>query len=176
MSELKDLTLWTLWEWSLWSREMNPMRVTWLISMRKSLSKWMDSMRFEWIEVNRVNRSEMSDLKDLTWNNPMGMVPMVERDEPYESDLVDLNEKVPIKMNGIDEIWMNWVKWVIWRKWARTTLWESPYELRMSVPMEVTWMNPMRKSLSKWLDLMRFEWIEVNRVNRGKMSELMELT
>ena len=41
----------------------------------------------------------------------MGMVPMVERDEPYESDLVDLNEKVPIKMNGIDEIWMNWVKW-----------------------------------------------------------------
>ena len=28
--------------------------------------------------------------------------------EPYESDLSDLNENVPIKMNGFNEIWMNW--------------------------------------------------------------------
>ena len=81
----------------------------------------------------------MNELRWIEWNewiegfdfvNPMGMVPMVERDEPYESDLVDLNEKVPIKMNGIDEIWMNWVKWG-----------------EMSELKDLTWNNPMGISL-----------------------------
>ena len=56
---------------SLWSVEGVPIKVTGMNPMRKSLSKWMESMRFEWIEVNRTIRGEMSDLKDLTWNNPM---------------------------------------------------------------------------------------------------------
>ena len=59
----------------------------------------------------------MNELRWIEWNewiegfdfvNPMGMVLWVERDEPYESDLVDLNEKVPIKMIRFDEKWMNW--------------------------------------------------------------------
>ena len=53
MSDLKDLTLWTLWESPYESREVNPMEVTGMNPMRKSLSKWMESMRNEWSEVNR---------------------------------------------------------------------------------------------------------------------------
>ena len=170
MSDLMDLTLWTLWEWSYESIESVPIEVTWLNPMRMSLSKWMESMRFEWIEVNRTIRGEMSDLKDLTWNpfkvtwvnsvgislwvenecpyqsdlsesdlikpyqnewnrwemnelrwievkwviwriwlcEPYGNGPMVRRRCPYQSDLNEPYEKVPIKMNGIDEKWMNW--------------------------------------------------------------------
>ena len=126
------------------------------------------------------------------------------------------NEWIQWDLNELKWIEVNRVKWVNWRKWARTTLWESPYgqkkvslwkwlewtlwespyELRMnvpikvtwnnpmgkslwsieSVPMKVTWVNPMRKSLSKWMDSMRFDWIEVNRVKWSEMSELKELT
>ena len=135
---------WTLWEspygrvklnpinltWNnpmgmvLWLIESVPINLTWLISMRKSLSKWSDSMRFEWIEVNRVKWGEMSEWMEMTWNNPM-----------------------------------------------RKSLW--PVE---SVPMEVTWCEWKSMSLSKWMELMRNEWNEVNRVNRGEMSDLMDLT
>ena len=101
---------------SLWSIESVPIKMTWMISMRKSLSKWSDLMRNEWIE----------------WNE---------------------------------------VKWVIWRiwlgtpsKWLEWTLWESPYELRMSVPIKVTWDEWFDQTLSKWMESMRNEWIEVNRV------------
>ena len=40
--------------------------------------------------------------------NPMEKSLWSEEGEPYENDLVEPYEKVPIKMNGIDEIWMNW--------------------------------------------------------------------
>ena len=63
------------------------------------------------------------------------------------------------------------MKWVIWRiwlgtpsKWLEWTLWESPYELRMSVPIKVTWDEWFDQTLSKWMESMRNEWIEVNRV------------
>ena len=97
---------------SLWSIEGVPIKVTWVKVKMNVPIKWMESMRNEWIE----------------WI------------EPFE------------------------VKWVNWRKWLGTTLWESPYESREVNPMEVTGMNPMRKSLSKWSESMRNEWIEVNRV------------
>ena len=70
-------------------------------------NRW-DLNELKWIEVNR---DEMSDLMEMTWNNPMGI-----------------------------------------------SLWSVE-----GVPIKVTWMNPMRKSLSKWSESMRFEWIEVNR-------------
>ena len=123
MSDLKELTLWTLWESPYGRVKVNPMRVTWVNLMGKSLSKWSESMRFEWIEVNRTIWDKMSEMIDLTWNNPMGI-----------------------------------------------SLWSIE-----SVPMRVTWVNPMRISLSKWMELMRFEWIEVNRTIRGEMSDLKDL-
>ena len=45
-------------------------------------------MRFELIEVNRTIRGEMSELKEMTWNNPMGMVLWSSEGEPYRSDLM----------------------------------------------------------------------------------------
>ena len=82
-----------------------------------SLSIWLEMSDLTKPYQSDQNRWEMNELRWIEWNewfegfdfvNPMGMVSMVERDEPYESDLVDLNEKVPIKMNGFNEIWMNW--------------------------------------------------------------------
>ena len=46
----------------------------------------------------------MSEMIDLTWNNSMAKSLWSEEGEPYESDLDEPYEKVPIKMNGIDEI------------------------------------------------------------------------
>ena len=39
---------------------------------------------------------------------PYGNGPMVDRRCPYESDLRWVIWSFPFKMNGIDEIWMNW--------------------------------------------------------------------
>ena len=39
---------------------------------------------------------------------PYGNLPMVGRRCPYESDLDEPYEKVPIKMNGFNEKWMKW--------------------------------------------------------------------
>ena len=58
----------------------------------------------------------MSELSEMKWNewiegidfvNPMARSLWSSEGEPYESDLDEPYEKVPIKMNGIDEIWMN---------------------------------------------------------------------
>ena len=58
----------------------------------------------KWIEVNRGKMSEWMDLMRSTlWNGPM-----VSWECPYQNDLNEPYEKVPIKMNGIDEKWMNW--------------------------------------------------------------------
>ena len=111
MSEWMELTWNNPMGISLWSIEGVPIKVTWMNPMRMSLSKWMESMRNEWNEVNRVKWGEMSDLMEMTWNNPMGI-----------------------------------------------SLWSVE-----SVPIKVTGMNPMRKSLSKWMESMRNEWNEVNR-------------
>ena len=156
----------------LWSVESVPIEVTWMNPMRKSLSKWMDSLRNEWIEW--IERFEM---KWVNWRSDL--------EQPYGSDLSEPNGKVPM-------IW-EWMSLSIWLDWSQ---WESPMFSWMNVPMRVTWnnpmgkslwsiesvpikvtgMNPMRKSLSKWSESMRNEWIEVNRVNRGEMSDLKDLT
>ena len=59
----------------------------------------------KWIEVNR---GEMSDLKDLTWNNPMEKSLWSIEGVPIKVTWVKVKINVPIKMNGIDEKWMNW--------------------------------------------------------------------
>ena len=103
MSDLKDLTLWTLWEWSLWSVEGVPIKVTWDEWFDQTLSKWMESMRNEWIEVNRTIRGEMSDLKDLTlwtlWEWSYGRLrvslsiwlDLSQWESPYQNDEIWLN-------------------------------------------------------------------------------------
>ena len=118
---------------SLWSSESVPIKVTWCEWKWVSLSKWMESMRNEWIEVNRVNRGEMKDLKDLTlwtlWESPYG------RKRVSLSKWLDLfvvtksfqNEWNRWDLNELKWIEWNEVKWVIWRNWLRTTLWERSY-------------------------------------------------
>ena len=51
---------------SLWSVEGVPMKVTWDEWFDQTLSKWSESMRFEWIEVNRTIWGEMSELKEVS--------------------------------------------------------------------------------------------------------------
>ena len=115
MSEWMELTWNNPMGKVLWSVESVPIKVTWCEWFDQTLSKWSDSMRNEWIEVNRVKWSEMSDLKDLTWNpfkvtwvNSVGISLWVENECPYGSDLMLVIWPNPIKMNGIDEKWMNW--------------------------------------------------------------------
>ena len=93
---------------SLWSEQGVPMKVTWDEWFDQTLSKWSDSMRNEWIEVKWVKWSEMSDLMEMTWNNPMGMVLWVGWECPYGSDLMLVIWSNPFKMIRIDEKWMNW--------------------------------------------------------------------
>ena len=137
---------------SLWCEKVNPMEVTWLISMRMSLSKWWELMRFEWIEVNRMNRGEISELKDLTlwtlWESPYGV-----RRCPYQSDLSEgenechyQNDQNRWDLNELKWIERLEVKWVNWRIWL-WTLWKSPYELSKVNPIKMTWVNLMGFSL-----------------------------
>ena len=165
---------------SLWSIEGVPIKVTWVKVIWSNPIK-MNGIDEKW--VNRVDRTiwgEMSELKEVTWNNPMGKSLWVERGEPYGSDWNEPYEKVPIKMNGIDEKWMNWVKWVKWSEmseWMELT-WNNPMEKSLwsieGVPIKVTWDEWKSMSLSKWMDSMRFEWNEWIEVNRGEMSDLMD--
>ena len=141
MSDLKDLTLWTLWE--------SP--YGWL---KVSLSKWLDlfvvtkSFQNEWnrwdlneLKWIEVNRGEMSDLMEMTWNNPMevtwvnlmGKSLRFENECPYRFDLIDLSEKALCS-----------VEWMSLWEWLGTTLWESPY-------------GRLRVSLSKWLEWSQWE-------------------
>ena len=165
----------TLWKSPYGQLKVNPIEVTWMNPMRMSLSKWMDSMRFEWIEVNRTIWDKMSEMIDLTWNNPMGIslssiesVPIkvtwvnpmgislwVENECPYQFDLNDISEKVPMFS------WMNVPIKVTWNNPMRKSLWSSegePYRsdlmwVKINVPIKMTGMISMRKSLSKWSDL-----------------------
>ena len=143
MSELKDLTLWTLWQdpygqnkVSLWKwLEMSDL----IKPYQNDQIQWeMNEMK--WIEVNR---GKMSDLMDLTlwtlWESPYGRLRV--------------------------SLW----------KWLGTTLWESPYgRLRVSLSkwLEWTlWECPYQNEWNRW-EMNEMKWIEVNR---GKMSDLMDL-
>ena len=134
---------WTLWKWLEMSDLIKP--------YQNDQNRW-DLNELKWIEVNR---GEMSDLMEMTWNNPMevtwvnlmGKSLWFENECPYQFDLNVISEKVPMFS------WMN-------------------------VPIKVTWNNPMGKSL--WvgrkcpyqndlvylnenvpIKMIRFDWIEI---------------
>ena len=81
-------------------------------------------IRFDWIEVNRTIWGDMSELKEVSWNNPMGISLWSEEGEPYESDLSEPNGNLPMSWE-----WMSLSKWLEWSQW------ESPYQ------NDQIWMN-----------------------------------
>ena len=74
----------------------------------------MESMRFEWNEVNRGEMRWNEWFDGFDFVNPMGISLWSIEGEPYESDLVEPYENVPIKMNGFNEKWVNRVNRTIW--------------------------------------------------------------
>ena len=114
----------TLWEWSYGQ-------------LRVSLSKWLEWTLWECPYQNEWNRWEMNEMKWIEWNE---------------------------------------VKWVNGWKWLGTTLWEWSYgQLRVSLSkwLEWTlWESPYQNEWNRW-EMNEMKWIEVNR---GKMSEWMDLT
>ena len=152
---------WTLWEWFYGQKKVNPMKVTWVNLMGKSL----------WVENECTYQSDLSE--------PNGNLPMVEWKCPYQSDLMWVKMKVPIKMNGIDEKWirkseMYWIEvnWWIWNIWLC-----EPYE---KVPM-VGWRCPYQNDLICLLwpnpfKMIRIDEKWVNWVKWSEMSDLMDLT
>ena len=221
MSDLMDFTLWTLWEspygrkrvslskwldlfvvtksfqndqnrwemselsemkWNEWFDGFDleqPYEKVPMVEWRWTLSKWLDVSENECPYQNEWNRWEMNELKWIEWNEVKWVIWWKWLCEPYGNGPMVLwsVEGVPINLTWLNPMrmslskwsesmrneWIEWieVKWVIWWKWLGTTLWEWSYESVESVPMEVTGMNPMRKSLSKWMESMRNEWIEV---------------
>ena len=177
MSDLKDLT---------W----NPFKVTWVNSV--GISLWVENecpyesdlrwviwsnpikmIRIDEKWMNRVNRGEMSDLMEMTWNNPMevtwvnlmGKSLWFENECPYRFDLIDLSEKALCS-----------VEWMSLWEWLGTTLWESPYgRLRVSLSkwLEWTlWESPYQNEWNRWEmnELKWVEWIEVSRMNGWKWT------
>ena len=115
----------------------------------------------------------MSDLKDLTWNpfkvtwvNSVGISLWVENECPYQNDLMLVIWPNPIKMNGIDEKWMNRgrISEMKWNEWFEGFDLEQPYE---KVPMR--WM---KVSLWKWLGWTLWESPYQNEWNRWEMNEM----
>ena len=76
----------------------------------------------------------MSDLMDLTWMNPMGMVLWSEEGEPYESDLSESNGNLPMSWE--------WVYLSIWLDWSQ---WESPYVQLNECPYQSDLEQPYGK-------------------------------
>ena len=157
---------------SLWSKESVPIKMTWFVCCDQILSKWSESMRNEWIE----------------WNEVKWWIWWIWLCEPYESDLSESNGKVPMSWEWVSlSIWLDWSQWE--SPYVQLNECPCPYQSDLEQPYEKVPMSRERwtlwkwlewkwkwMSLSKWSDLMRNEWIEVNRVNRGEMSELMDLT
>ena len=154
---------WTLWKWLEMSDLIKPYQNEWI--------QW-EMNEVKWIEWN-----EWFDGNDL--EQPYGKVPMVDWECPYQSDWNEPYEKVPIKMNGIDEKWMNRgrISEIKWNEWFDGFDLEQPYG---KVPM-VDWECPYQNDLNEPYEnvpikMIRFDWIEVNRTIWGDMSELKEVS
>ena len=157
-----------------------------------SLSKWLDVSDLIKPFQNDQNRWEMNELKWIEWIEvkwviwwiwlcePYGKIPMVSRRCPYESDLRWVIWSNPIKMIRFNEKWMNWSEMseMKWNEWFDGNDLEQPYgkgpmsRLRVSLwkwlEMLVIWSNPIK--------MIRIDEKWMNRVNRGEMSEWMEMT
>ena len=166
MSDLMDLTWNNPMRKSLWSIEGVPIKMTWMISMRMSLSKWSDLIELKWIErfeVIWVNWRKWA--RTTLWESPYGQkkvslwewLDVSENESPYQNDQNrwDLNELKWIEVNRGE---MSDLMEMTWNNPMEKSLWSVE-----GVPIKVTGMNPMRKSLSKWMESMRNEWNEVNR-------------
>ena len=152
-----------------------------------SLWKWLEMSDLTKPYQNEWNRWEMNELRWIEWNewiegfdfvNPMARslwseqgVPMkVTWDEWFDQTLSKWSESMRNE-------WIEWieVKWVIWWIWLGTTLWEWSYgQLRVSLSkwLEWTlWECPYQNEWNRW-EMNEMKWIEVNR---GKMSDLMDL-
>ena len=83
-SDLMDLTWMNPMGISLWSIESVPIRVTWDEWFDQTLSKWSESMRFEWIEVNRTiwGESPYGQKKVSLWE----WLDVSENESPYQND------------------------------------------------------------------------------------------
>ena len=155
-----------------------------------SLSKWLEMSDLTKPYQNEWNRWEMNELRWIEWNewiegfdfvNPMARslwseqgVPMkVTWDEWFDQTLSKWSDSM---RNEWSEV--KWVKWsemndlmeMTWNNPMGMVLWSSE-----GVPMRVTWDEWFDQTLSKWMESMRNEWIEWIEVNRGKMSDLMDL-
>ena len=135
-----------------------------------SLSIWLDWSQWESPYVQLNECPYQSDLSE-----PNGNLPMVEWKCPYQSDLMWVKMSVPIKMNGIDEIWtriseMKWieVKWRIWRIWLC-----EPYEKVPMVERECPYQNDLICLL--WPNPFKMIRIDEKWVNWVKWSEMMDL-
>ena len=141
--------------------------------LKVSLSKWLDLFVVTKSFQNEWNRWDLNELKWIEWNEvkwriwriwlckPYEKVPMVGWRCPYQSDLICLLWPNPFKMNGINEKWVNRVKWdemsdlkdlTLW------TLWESPYGRK-------------RVSLWEWLGWTLWECPYQNEWIQWEMSE-----
>ena len=164
MSDLKDLTWMNPMGISLWSEEGEPyesdlsepngnLPISW---EWVSLSIWLDWSQWEspYVQLNECPYA--SDLSE-----PNGNGPMVEWKCPYASDLMWVKMSVPIKMNGIDEIWTR-ISEMKWNEWI------EGFE-------GFDFVNPMRKSL--WSEEgvpMRVTWVKVIWSNPIKMNGIDE--
>ena len=139
-----------IWESPYESVESVPIKVTWDEWFDQTLSKWSESMRFDWIEVNRVKWvNGWIWLEWTLWESPYGRVKV----NPIEVTWMKVKINVPIKMNEIDEKWMNWVKWGEMSEWMEMT-WNNPMAKSLwseeGVPMRVTWVNSV--GISLWVE------------------------
>ncbi len=160
MRELMDLTWWTLWEshyesWYKWWDEFD-----W---------NWSESMRIEWTEWIEVKWGEMSDLMEVSENNPMGKSYGFDERYPMRMDRVEWSDPNPIrliKLMRIDEKWMKWgrISESKWNEWFDGSEREQPYENVLWVGWEVHYEN-------RWirLKLMR---IDEKWMNWSEMSEM----
>ena len=167
MSDLMDLT---------WN---NPMRVTWVNLMGKSL--WFENecpYRFDLIDLNEKAlcsvewMSLWEWLGTTLWEWSYGRLRVsLSKCEPYE--------KVPIKMNGIDEKWMNRgrISEIKWNEWFEGFDLEQPYEKVPMVDRRCPYQNDLNEPYENVpIKMIRFDWIEVNRTIWGDMSELKEVS
>ena len=124
----------------------------------------------------------MSDLKDLTlnpfkvtWVNSVGISLWVENECPYQSDLMWVKMSVPIKMNGIDEIWtrISEMKWIEWNEWFDGFDLEQPYGNGPMVSRRCPYQNDLICLL--WPNPFKMIRIDEKWVNRVKWSEMMDL-
>ena len=181
MSEMSDLTWWTLWESAYESIEVNPMRMTWYEwSDQFNWNRW-DSMRIEWIEVEWLNGTIwVKWVKWVIWlEQPYGNGPMVwvggtlwkwlEMSVVTNSIEIDQIRWELNELKWMERLEVKWVNWWIWLDepyekdpmgWVRWTLWKWLEVSDLVKPYQNEWnrweMNELR--WNKWIEVKWVNW------------------